>query len=127
MKRLLFLAFLVFAAWYGWRHYKDLTSHRPSHDAVIENHSGRVMERIRLTVGGQTFVKESLADETSVTFPFRVDADATFQLEWKWAGTDIEQRWAGGFVPRGPMVQTHHFTVDPEGNIVFQAENKGGP
>ena len=126
MKRLLFIAFLVFAGWYGWNHYKDLLTRRPSHEAIIENHSGKVMERIRLSVGGQTFVRESLPDEASITFPFRVASDATFQLEWKWAGTDFDNHWAGGFVPRGPMVQKHHLSIDPEGNVIFQAENKFG-
>lgn len=124
MKRLFFLAFLVFAGWYGWTHYRDLITHRPSHEAIVENHSGRTMERVRVMVGGQTFVKESLPTESSVTFPFRVGADASFVLEWKWAGQDAELHWAGGGVPRGPMVQKHHMIVDPEGAVIYQAENK---
>ena len=124
MKRLFFLAFIVFAAWYGWTHYHDLITHRPSHEAIVENHSGRTMERVRLMVGGQTFVKESLPTESSVTFPFRVDADASFELEWQWSNLAGQLHWAGGMVPRGPMVQKHHLIVDPEGNVIYQAENK---
>src|SRR5262245_27544196 len=112
MGRLFFFALIVFAAWYGWNHYRDLITRKPSHDAVIENHSGRDMERVRLTVGGKTYVKETLPDETSVTFHFRVTEDATFLLEWKWTTKDVELRWTGGGVPAGPMVQRHIMQVD---------------
>ena len=126
MKRLLVYAFVAFAAWYAWTHWHNLTDKRPRHEAIIENHSGRAMERIRLAVGGQTFVRESLADEATATFPFLVDQDATFQLEWKWPNQEFDQRWAGGMVPKGPMVQKHHLSVDGEGNVIYQAEQKLG-
>ncbi len=127
MKRLLFLALVVFAAWYGWNHYRDLITRRPSHEAIVDNHSGREMERVRLTVGGKTFVKESLPDESSVSFPFRVNEDASFLLEWKWGRSDRELHWAGGGVPRGPMVQRHTLMVDADGSVIYRAENKIAP
>lgn len=127
MKRLIFYAFVVFAGWYAWHHWHDLTDRRAKHEAIIENHSGRPMERLRLSVGGQTFVKETLADESSVVFPFLVNEDATFRLEWKWPSQDFDQRWAGGLVPRGPMVQKHHLLVDGDGAVIYQAEQKLGP
>src|SRR5947208_50232 len=111
MKRLLFLAFIAFAAWYAWHHWRELAERRARHEAIVENHSGRAMLRVRLGVGTQTFVKESIADGSSATFPFLVDQDATFQLEWKWPAQDFDQHWSGGMVPRGPMVQKHHFVV----------------
>lgn len=126
MKRLLFFAFVAFAAWYAWHHYHDLIDKRPSHEAIVENRSGRGMERIRLTVGGQTFVRETLPDDANASFPFRVSQDATFTLEWKWSNSDNEMHWSGGEVPRGPMVQKHHLTVDGDGAVIYQAENKFG-
>ena len=124
MKRLIFLAILAFVVWYGWHHYRDLLAHHPKHDAIIENHSGRAMERVRLTVGGQTFVKEEIPDNSSVTFSFAVNEDTSFTLAWKWDGQDFDQHWSGGSVPRGPMVQTHHLNVDGDGGIIYTAENK---
>ncbi|HVP14677.1 MAG TPA: hypothetical protein VMS88_03975 [Terriglobales bacterium] len=120
MKKLLFLALLAVAAWYGWQHYGDLITRRPSHTAVIVNHSGRGMARVRLAVGGQTFVRETIADDAQAVIPFRVDNDASFQLVWEWADAGGEHSWSGGLVPKGPMAQRHIITVDPDGEVVYQ-------
>jgi len=124
MKRLLFLLLFVVALWYGWQHWGDLVNKRSGHEAVIENTSGREMTRVRLSVGGQTFVKDSIADDGQAVFPFRVDRDATFVLTWLFADASHEQSWSGGMVPRGPMLQRHVMTVDGDGAILYRAENK---
>jgi hypothetical protein len=124
MKRFLVLLCFVAALWYGWQHWGDFVRQRPGHEAVIENASGRELTRVRLSVDGQTFVKESLADDAKAVFPFRVDRDATFQLVWSWADTPTEQTWSGGMVPRGPMLQRHFLTVDGDGAVLYRAENK---
>ena len=67
MKRLLILALVAFAAWYGWHHYQELLQKTPKHEAVIVNHSGEVLTRVRLTVGGQTYVKEEMANGESAS------------------------------------------------------------
>ena len=126
MRRILILVLVALAGWYAWGHWRALTEHRPKHEAILENHSGRTMERVRISVGGQTFVRESVADGTEETIPFLVNEDASFTLEWKWPGQDFDQHWSGGFVPRGPMVQKHHLYVDNEGSVVYQAEQKLG-
>ena len=69
----------------------------------------------------------SVPDESSISFPFRVNDDSSFELYWRWAGSDAEYHWAGGMVPRGPMVQRYFFQVDSEGQVIFRAENKLGP
>jgi hypothetical protein len=124
MKKLLLLLLLAVAAWYGWSHRGDLLSKRPGHEAVIENRSGREMTRVRLRVDGQTFVKESIADDAKAVIPFRVDHDAAFQLTWEWADAPGERSWSGGMVPRGPMVQRHIFTIDGDGEVLYRPENK---
>jgi hypothetical protein len=126
MKKLLVFVLLAVAAWYGWNHYGELLTRRPRHDAVIVNRSGRGLERVRLTVGGQTLVRESVAEDASATLPFRVTDDSDFELTWRWAGQELEQHWRGGRVPKGPMVQRHVLTVDPDGDVFYQAENKLG-
>ena len=123
MKRLILLILVAAAVWYGWKH-PDLLRRHPSHEAVVENTSGLEMARVRLTVGGQTFVKESIPDGTKAAFPFRVDHDASFQLVWEWADRIGERTWSGGNVPAGPMLQRHIMTVDGDGAVLYRAENK---
>ena len=126
MKQLIILALVAFAAWYGWNHRDLLLKRQPHHDAVIANHSGRGMERIRLTVGGQTLVVETLADGASATLPFRVNDDSELDLVWQWSGTDTEQHWHGGRVPKGPLVQRHTMSIDGDAGVTYQAEAKLG-
>ena len=124
MKRLIVLILLAVAAWYAWHHWGDVFHRSPSHEAVVENAGDREMTRVRLTVGDQTFVKESLPAGARAAFPFRVDRDATFLLVWDVAGTTAEHTWSGGMVPKGPLLQRHVLTVDADGAVLYRAENK---
>ena len=121
MKKLLVLVVLAFAAWQAWKHYPELTQHTPSNEAVVKNQSGHGIERLRLSVGGQTFVKEVLANGESTTFPFRVNNDASFQMTWNWADAVPELSWSGGSVSKGPMVQRHQLTITPGGGVMVEA------
>jgi len=89
---------------------------------VIDNESGADVERIRLKVGAQTLVKETLATGERAILPFRVNQDATFELTWNSRGG--EYTWSGGMVPAGPMVQRHTFLIDADGQVLYRAENK---
>ena len=124
MKR--FIVFLLFAlaAWFGWKHWPDLVRHTPGHEAVVVNDTGMTMERVRLTVDGQTFVKEELPNEQKAVFPFKVANDASFQLEWEYKERMGENHWRGGMVPRGPMVQRHTMDVDGNGGVIYTANAK---
>ncbi len=123
MKRLIVLLLFALAAWYGWRHYPEILHRAGTHEAVVENASGREMTRVRLAVGGQTFVKESIPDQGRAKFPFRVADDASFQLTWK-HDDGAERSWSGGMVSRGPLMQRHHMTVDGDDAVLYRAENK---
>jgi len=124
MMRFILLILIVVAAWYGWKHYGDFLQKRPSHEAVIENRSGHEMVRVRLTVDGKGYAKESIAEGASATIPFRVDNDASFTLVWGYADAAYDKTWTGGMVPRGPMLQRHIMTVDDESVVMYRAENK---
>jgi hypothetical protein len=120
--RIFLLLLFAAAIWYGWKQYPKLMERRPTHDAVIDNESGGDIERIRLKVGGQTLVKEALANGEKATLPFRVNQDATFDLTWSTRAGEFN--WSGGMVPAGPMVQRHEFLIDADGQVLYRAENK---
>ena len=124
MKKIILFLIFAFAAWYGWKHWPEFSNRQPSHEAVVVNASGVTLVRIRLTVDGQTFVKEELPTEDKVVFPFRVKNDASFSLVWEWSDRIGESHWAGGMVPHGPMVQRHIMQVDGDGGVTYTAENK---
>ncbi len=121
MKKLILLAVVAAAAWYGWHHYPQLLNRQPGHTAVIVNQTGRDMQRVRLVVDGQTFVRESLPDGEEAEMKFKVANDSDFLLIWQWTNAPGEFHWRGGRVPRGPMVQKHIFTVDGVNEVIYQA------
>jgi hypothetical protein len=126
MKKLLILAIIAFAAWQAKLHYADLIHPHPEHEAVIENGSGRNIERLRLTVGGQTFVKERLPSEEKAVFHFNVNKDADFNVTWQWENSMEEKSWNGGMVPRGPMVQRHFINIEDDGSVIYTVRSLGG-
>jgi hypothetical protein len=123
MKRLLFLVLVAAVGWYGWHHYKDIMTKTPRHQAVIKNASGETVIRIRLTVGGQTFVREELANGESATFDFAVNQDSHFKLDWEYAANPNEGHWTGGTVTKGPLVARHLMTIRPDRGIVYETTN----
>jgi hypothetical protein len=122
MKKLILLVILGIAIWQAKLHYGDLLHREPSHEAVVKNESGILMERIRVIVGGQTLVKEELPSGESATLPFRIAHDASFALNWQWGNND-ERTWSGGRVIHGPMVQRHIMTVGKSGGVVYTEED----
>jgi len=125
MKRLLILVIVALVAWYGWNHRAVLTTKTPRHQAVIKNASGETLTRIRLTVGGQTHVKEELANGESATFSFAVNEDSKFELAWEYAANPNEGRWSGGGVTKGPMVARHQITIRPDRGVVYESTDLG--
>ncbi len=124
MKRLIVYALVIIAAWQTWKHYPDLVHRSPSHEAVIRNQAGRTMEKVRLSIDRRTFVKERLESGESVTYPFRVAHDASFDMQWGWSDSQAEGHWTGGRVYEGPIVQRHIITVVGDGGVIYSTENK---
>ena len=124
MKRLIALLLIGLAAWYGWKHYPEVLQKRDGHELVIENQTGKNMERIRVMVDGQTLVKEALPDGQTAKIPFKVQNDAKFRMEWEYESTVGTRSWEGGMVPKGPMLQRHFLTVQNDDAVMYRAENK---
>lgn len=127
MKKFVFFVLVAVAGWYGWTHRDTLFQRRDAHDAIIENDTGEAIQRVRLTVDGQTLVKETLAQGAAATLPFQVTNDSDFELKWEWVERPGELSWRGGNVTAGPMLQVHRFVVRGENNVVYQAEAKTKP
>ena len=122
MKRLLFLALFVLAAWYGWHHYRELLDRQPKSEAVLVNQAGETLTRIRLTVGGKTYVKEELATGESATIKFPVSGDSQFDLLWEYAARQDESHWRGGSVARGPFASRYVFHLQAGGGVVYEPQ-----
>jgi hypothetical protein len=124
MKKLLFLLIVAAVAWFGWKQLPTLFERRPAHEAVVQNDTGTGLTRVRVAVDGQTFVKEILPDGEAAVFPFRVGHDASFDLTWQWADRIGENRWSGGMVAVGPMVQRHTMTIDADAGVLYTPTRK---
>jgi hypothetical protein len=122
MKKLFLLALIVLAAWTAWKRYPDVMSHKPTHEAIIENDTGEAISSVRFSVGHQTFVREQLAAGDKATFAFRVNRDETFELTWAAKGGAADMRWQGGSATAGPIVARHRMTLHDDGGVIYRAE-----
>src|SRR5207247_8074936 len=102
MKKFLILVIIGIAAWQAWKHYPSITERKGSNEARVENRSHRVMVKLRLIVGDQTFVRESLDNGATASFPFRVDHDAPSKMVWEWKDGIEEKSWSGGTAGAAP-------------------------
>lgn len=124
MKRLVLLVLVAAAGWYGWHHWQSLFEKRPRHDLLVVNSATSPIVRLRVRVGGQTFVKEQLAPGATAEWPFQVQDDSDFDLVWEWGDKLGEQHWSGGRVVKGPIVQRHTLTIDGQGGVVYTFEDQ---
>ena len=124
MKKLIILILVAAAAWYGWKHYPELLNRAPGHSAVIENQSGHPIERLRFTADGQTQVVENLAPDATARLTFKVANDSELELTWQWGDQLGERRWKGGLAAKGPILARHTMTIDPDGEVLYQATAK---
>src|SRR5262245_62650488 len=121
MKRLLLFALVVAAAWYGWKHHDELRR-TGAHEIVAVNHTGRELERIRLTVAGQAFAIESLAPDATTRLALRSEQDGTFDVVWNAHGVMSEMHWTGGTFAHGPILMRHRLEFVPGDGIVYASE-----
>ncbi len=124
MKRLVILVVIGIAVWIAWKRGPNVFDKLPEHDVVVKNHGTAAIERLRVTVAGRTFVRETLAVGEAVAWPFRTENDSDFRLVWEFKGRMGEMRWTGGRVARGPLVQIHRLRIDDDGGVVYVAEDK---
>jgi len=121
MKRLLFFALVVFAAWYGWHHYSDLRQ-AGSHQVIVVNRSGHAIERLRIQAGGQTVVVETLEDGATAKQPFKAQKDTPFDLIWQVRSTMGERTWTGGNFSHGPILLAYRFEFREGDGVIWSSE-----
>lgn len=121
MKRLLWLAFFAYVAWYGWQHADAL---RPGAKlvAVVENASGHPMGRVRLTLGSETQVREALANGEQALLTFHAPRPGEFRLRWQWSDGPGEPEWRGGVAAAGGEPLRHHFQVSSATQVFWSSE-----
>lgn len=102
MKRLLFLAIVAAVAWYGWQHRSGLFGGTTDSEVILVNSGTRQILRLRVTVDGQTQVREALDPEARVTMRFKVTRVSDFRLQWNWASLEGVPQWRGGEISPAP-------------------------
>lgn len=105
MMRLLILALFAFAAWYGWNHREMFTRGRDDTEVVLVNEGSRAMQRVRLRVDGNTYVRDKIEPEESAVFSIPVTHPSDFRLIWEWQGVEGVPEWRGGEVTPGSSRQ----------------------
>ena len=127
MKRLIFFALFGVAIWMAWKQWPTLFERKPTHDVIVVNESRSTIERLRVTVGGRTFVRDTLRAGTTFEFPFTPNNDTDIRMVWEWGDRLGEASWVGGRIAMGPLLQRHRIRIDPDGGVVYVAEDKPGP
>lgn len=108
MARWLLVALLLAAGTYGWMRSAARRAHG-SHEVVAVNRSGRTLERLRLSVGGESVTLDSLAVGARERVPFHCSHDGTFDVAWRVRGDDEPRHWRGGRYTNGPLPLRYRF------------------
>ena len=66
MKRLVILVVVGVAVWIAWKRGPNVFERLPQHVVVVKNNGVSEINRLRVTVAGQTFVRETLENEVEV-------------------------------------------------------------
>lgn len=123
LKRLIFLALVAAAAWYGYKNYDKLVAPKGG-DFVVVNHSGRAVERLRVSVGSQTEVVEVLEDGATIRRAFQPQREGVFHLVWSQRGVLGERSWTGGTASAGTEFMTHRFEFGSDNSVIWTSELK---
>ena len=124
MKRLLLLALVAFAAWYGWNHYAELRRGGAS-EVVVVNHSGQAIERLRIRVADQVVVVETLENGAQAKQSLRCERDGAFSLLWQVRGSMGDHTWTGGQFVHGPIGASHRFEFHEQDGVIWSSERLG--
>ena len=123
MMRLVLFVLVVAACWYGWKHYGELRS-GGTNELQVLNHSGFAIERLRLTVGDETAVVETLEDGATANLPWVGKSEGSFTLLYNVRGREGDRHWTGGGFQPSPALVREVFEFTPDDHIVWREEPK---
>ena len=121
MRRLFFLALFAAAAWFGWNNWRGLIK-APGDEIVVVNHSGYTIERVRIGIGDNLAVFESVPNGNEQRRPWRGQAGGLFQVAWKPGDRVGESVWRGGAFEPSATPRVHRFEVATGGKVVSRSE-----
>ena len=124
MGRLIWFALFAFAAWYGWNH-KDSLNRAQGDEIVVVNHAGAAVERVRIGVGSDVVVFESVEDGTEQRRPWHGRSQGPFAVTWNLRGRLGELNWNGeGYQPSGTAF-VHRFEFQTNARSLAQRSAPG--
>jgi hypothetical protein len=121
MPRWVWAVLLIAVAVYGWTRTAALRE-RGANELVAVNRTGRLVEDLRIRVGGKLVVVPALPPGATARQPLLCDRDGVFELSWRPEGSDHELRWQGGRFSRGPIPMRHRFELMRGDGIVWRTE-----
>jgi len=121
MGRLIWFALFVVAAWYGWNH-KDSLGGTPGDEIVVVNHAGAAIERVRIGVGDDMVVFESVEDGSEQRRPWRGRRQGPFAVIWNQRGRLGELSWNGGGYQPSSTAFVHRFEFQTSAKILSHSD-----
>jgi hypothetical protein len=121
--RLVFLALVVAAVWYGSKHYKALLPKNTGGEIEVVNISSRTIEAFRASVGETAVAIEVLEAGASRKVPFQPRAEGPFHLVWASRGVLGERTWTSS-APATTAPQVHRFDIGDNGAVSWSSTVK---
>lgn len=121
--RLVFLALLVAAVWYGSKHYKSLLPKNAGGEIEVVNISSRAVEALCISVGETAVAVEVLEVGASRKIAFQPRTEGPFRLVWASRGVLGERNWVSS-APATTAPQLHRFDIGDNGAVSWSSTAK---
>ena len=121
MSRWIWVVLLLAVAVYGWWRTAELRE-RGAHEVVVVNRSGRLVEDLRIHVGGKEVRIPALPHGATAKRPLLCERDGAFEFSWRSEDGDREMSWQGGRFSHGPIAMRHRFELVGRDGVVWRTE-----
>ena len=121
MPRWAWVVVVLAVALYGWLRTAEMRA-RGAHEVVAVNRTGRLVEDLRVRVGGHELHIAALAPGATARRPLRCERDGTFELSWRSEGEEQPLLWEGGRFHHGPLRMRHRFDLVRGEGVVWRSE-----
>ena len=121
MSRWVWIVLLLAVAVYGWIRTAEQRE-RGANELVAVNRSGRLVEDLRISVGGKDVRIPALPNGATAKRLLLCDRDGAFELSWRSEDGDREWSWQGGRFSHGPIAMRHRFELVRGDGVVWRTE-----